>query len=728
MSKHSHSELNELYRKADSKDSTLFSEMKSNVLLVNSEHYKSIDKKNRERLDDRNFQDRQKIRITKNHIHRITARYKNGIMGLSPEMKPYPANPSEIADKKAAELFDAVLQYGKNRYKLEEKKEDWCDDFIDLGEVACKVYFDYNRGDIKAYEQAKDEEGQPIFLDENGEPTLFSGLQDPITGQMVQEFKPMPDVNKPKYAGDFVFETVHAFNLLRDPEAESMEDSSYYIVRKMIDVEEVEKLIPDDDENREEKLAKIKASSESTYRVFDTEKGSFEDGKGKIMLREYYFKPGPCYPRGYYYITTEHGELFSGELPFSVFPIAWRGFKKIQTSARARSIIKILRPYQYELNRSASKEVEHQLVHGDDKVITPPGGKLSQGALLPGMRHYHAIGQPIVVPGRTGDQYVGYQQRVIQEMYEVVDEQVEEPDMPQNLDSHSLLYRSIQRKKKYGKYARTFQCFLEDVYWIYLRLAKKYFDKDRYIKAVGKNEGINFAEFASADELSVQIKLIETNEDSESLLGKMIQFNHVLQYVGKDIPKEALGEVLTNLPYANSDQVFSQMTLDSKNVENDMLAMDRGENRPAQPDDNHDLYIKKLTTRIKSPDFKTLPGPIQQMYQMKRDEHRGYAAVQAKQLLLAEQQAIPSGGNLVKVDMYSMENGKQVRATFPDEALKWLQDKLTQQGLAQERLDSMATVDQAAIAQQLMMNQQMAPQQPVMPIQGGNIGPVGQPI
>jgi hypothetical protein len=93
------------------------------------------------------------------------------------------------------------------------------------------------------------------------------------------------------------------------------------------------------------------------------------------MIKEYYFKPSSVYgPNGYFYITTEHGILFEGEIPFGVYPISYRGFKKIQTSARARSVVKVLRPYQYEINRAASKMVEHQLVHGDDKVITPLGG------------------------------------------------------------------------------------------------------------------------------------------------------------------------------------------------------------------------------------------------------------------------------------------------------------------------------------------------------------------
>lgn len=710
--KHEISDYNELYTKADTKDSTLFAEQKSNILLVNSEHYKQVDK-TRRRGDIVDDNGKSKVRITKNHIYRIMQKIKNGIMGLSPDLKPYPANPNELSDKKVAELYDSVLEFGKNRYKLNDKKEEWCEDYCDIGEVAVKVYWDKNKGDIRAYQQIKDEEGNPIFVDAGKNPTTepASISKDPITGMPIEvPNKPLPDKDKPIFSGDFCFDTILPFNLLRDPDAESMDESPYLIVRKMREIDDVKALIAEDDPERDEKLEYIQKSAETTYKVFDTDKGSYDDAEGQVMLREFYFRPCIKYPRGWYAVTTEKGVLFEGELPFSVFPIAYRGFKKIQTSARARSLIKILRPLQYELNRNASMEVETSIIHGHDRIVTPPGGKISQGALLPGLRQVHAVGQPTIIPGRTGEQFAPPQQRILQEMYQMVDEEYESQDNPNQMDATSLLYRSLTRKAKYGKYAKGFQEFLKDVYWIYLRLAKHYYDESWYIKATGRNEKINFAEFKSADELSVQIRLIEDNEDSESLLGKSIQFNHILQYVGKDLPKEALGKVLSNLPYANKDQVFSDLTVDSKNIENDLLALDRGETRQATMDDENHLYVKALTARMKQPDFKILSPEIQQNYATFRDEHRAIQAEKEKQILMAQQQAIPTGGVLCKVDYYTMQNGKQVRATFPMSALQWLEEKLATQGLAQERLESMASADQMALAQQMMMaNQQVPP-------------------
>ncbi|MCA6566612.1 MAG: hypothetical protein IM559_21135 [Pseudanabaena sp. M151S2SP2A07QC] len=710
--------LNNLYKDAETADQKIFDEMKTNVLLISGNHYKRFSKGYEERVKSPLANDENRIKFTKNHTRRIARKYVNGIMSLVPDLKVMPANPSELQDKKAAELYDSVLQYGKNRYRLLDKKEEWCEDFVDMGEAGVKVYFDPSKGEVVGYEQ-KIESEFPVFLDASGKETIIP--QD----QMGNQHSPAPDKAKPIMSGDFCFETVLGFNLMRDPQAETMDESPYLILRKMMSLDDAKKLVSEDDQDKEEKLRAITASSESTYKVFDTNHLSHSEAKGKVLIREYYFRPCYDFPEGYYYITADGNSiLHEGPLPFGIWPIAHKGFDRIQTSPRSSSIIRAFRPFQVEINRASSKQIENSIVHGDTKVITSPGTKLSQGAVVGGVRQFQAVGVPTIIPGQNGDQYTPYIQQMTQEGYQVVEEESEDGEIPAQLDAQSLLFRSIKRKARYGKYAKAYQSFLSDVYWIYLKLAKQYFDENRFIKAVGRSEAINLAEFKSANELSVEIKLDNSTEDADSMLAKSAHFERVLQYVGKDLPPGALGKLLTNMPFINGDQVFKGLTQDYKNIENDMLALDRGEQIPATPDDKHELYIQELTARIKSPDFRLLSPQVQQNYLNKREEHRQMLAEQEQQLLMAQQQAIPMTGNLVKVDVYEMVNGKQVRMTLPADAVNWLKSKLDQQGMTQQRLEGLAMGDQASIAMQIV-NEMQNQQQQVPQEQGVMNGPNG---
>jgi hypothetical protein len=306
-------------------------------------------------------------------------------------------------------------------------------------------------------------------------------------------------------------------------------------------------------------------------------------------------------------------------------------------------------------------------------------------------------------------------------MFFAVNEETQEQDSNQ-LDPVALLYKSVRRKSRYGRAAREFQSFLKEVYWIYLNLSKHYFDDDRKIKAIGRSEAINLAEFKQADPTSVQIKLVGSNEDAESQIGKYLMFQNVLQYVGKDLPKETIGKILVNMPYANMKDAFKELVQDTKNIENDILALDRGETFQADPDDKHDLYIKALTSRIKSPDFMLLPDQVQQNYFAKREEHRALAAKQAEEMMRAKMEMIPTDGPLTKADLYTNPDPTQPtkvqRAVFPARALEWLQAKLNEQMLTQDRLQSLEQADVVAMSQ--MVNQQN-------PFQGGFNGTNGSP-
>ena len=115
--------LNQLYRDAEEVDKSVFTKMRSNVLLSAGEHY-TVD---RDRYNSRfrttgKKTNSPKLRLTKNHIYKIVKSYHNSIMGKAPGVRPLPKNSLEMQDKKAAELNEAVWQDLKDRHKLNDKQ------------------------------------------------------------------------------------------------------------------------------------------------------------------------------------------------------------------------------------------------------------------------------------------------------------------------------------------------------------------------------------------------------------------------------------------------------------------------------------------------------------------------------------------------------------------------------------------------------------------------------
>lgn len=662
-------DLNKLYNEGEAADREVFAEMRSNVLLVSGEHYTRKSNRWNERLrDNKALSEHQKLRLTKNHIHKISRNYKSRILEFAPGVTITPKVESDLQSQKSAELNEKVWQDAIEKYRLELQIQGWCKEFVDLGEVATKIFWDPSKGELLGYEPQMDEESGEPLLDDDGEPLQL-----------------------PKFSGAFNFETVYGFNLIRPSGAKTIHDSEWLMIRKLVNTKELKELYPDPDKKK-----MITESSKEDFIIFDNNRGEYGRARDQTLVREAYFRPCMRYPNGHYFIHTQEGILEEDELPFGVFPIVWEGFDVYPTVPRGRSIIKIARPYQMEINRASSQVASHQISVGDDKVIYQAGTKLSPGTLLPGVRGITYQGTPPqILAGRDGSQFFPYIEKQIEEMYDAVEMQEENQDAPtaSALDPYTLLYTSLNQRKKYATYGNAFERFLCSAAELYLTLAKKYLDDEQLLSAIGKVEQVNLEEFRSTSKLLYQIKIEPQNDTLETQMGKQMSFNHVLQYVGTQLSKDDIGKIMRNMPFGNTEESFSSMTIDYDNATNEMLALERGELPKIGQYENHQYLASALTSRMKKADFKYLPPKVQSDYVAVLQQHEQILADQAQKLADAKNEFIPTSGAMIAADLYIPDPQDPTKAAkrvrIPYQALDWLVQKLEAQGTGLNQLEKM---------------------------------------
>ena len=709
-------ELNSRYLDGDSIDQEVFAEMRSNVLLVAGEHYNRRQSNFYKRIrDSKEISNEQKLRLTKNHVQNICKKYVNNIIQHQPGVGFSPRREDDLHCQKITELNQKLWQDAKQKYNIDDKLDDWADNFVEIGEVNVKVFYDPNGGSILGF--------NPLIDDETGQAVM-------------NEFQQMmPDTEAPVYEGAFIFEDVYGFNLLRPQECKDMRDAEWLCVRKMSNITNLKAKIQDDD-----KQQFIQASTDETYLVFDGSRGAYRKTRNETMLREFYERPSVRYPKGQFFISTKEGILEQGDLPGGIFPIVSALFDRIQTTPRGRSPVKHMRPYQAEINRSASKMAEHQITLGDDKLLIPNGGKASAGLQLPGIRQVNITGgAPTVLPGRSGEQYLQYMESQIAELYQVMNVAEDEAEDQQNQDPYTLLFRSGQKKMKFGRWIKRFEKFLIEIVKTYLRLAKIHMTDEALLKALGEGERGNLQEFRNSDDLMFDINIEAQADDIETKYGKQMSINHALQYVGSQLKPEDIGKMIREMPFANMEGAFDDLTLDYDLVVDDILALDRGESPPVAENDNHDYMLKKLTFRMRQRDFKYLPPQVQQNYQSKIQVHQQFKAAQAMAIQRAESGFIPTGGYSVSCQMYVQDPAdptgkKTVPVRVPYMSLQWLVEQLQAQGQGQAQLQQMDMSSQAAISNQISQMHAQPPQppmaapHPMMPnLQRPPMGPPGGP-
>jgi hypothetical protein len=234
---------------------------------------------------------------------------------------------------------------------------------------------------------------------------------------------------------------------------------------------------------------------------------------------------------------------------------------------------------------------------------------------------------------------------------------------------------------------------------LYLEFARHYLPDDAIIMCVGKKEQVNIAEFKRSGDLDTQIKIEESTQDAEMLIGKQVVMGQIMQYAGADMSEQDRGKVIKNMPYANFDESFDDMTIDYENANNLMLALERGEYPQANQADNAEYMMKKLNQRMKQADFTYLHPMIKDYYQKKFDEYAQILEAQKQKILQDNAGLVPTTGASVGIDIYvaydPQDPTKSRRARVPYDAVKWLMDKLESQGTTMQAIDGLPLEAQA---------------------------------
>jgi len=706
------SQLEAKYNDGLQADQVIYDEMKHNVLIFSGEHYSKTNKKFKERLRrTENIPYDTKIRLTKNHLNKIMKIYINNIISYSPGATILPRT-ENMHDQIDAELCRSSWEYIREQENQKKKVRKGVEHFSIIGEVWLKQMFDPNDGKIIGYNPLEDENGQPI---------------------LGQDGQPIADKKKPVYSGKHINELITPYDIFRDKNSLSFDDSEFIGVRKLVVPEELYRMIDADpnldDDEKKSKKEKVKTSAAAQYMTFNGSNAPMTFSENLALLKEFYFKPSAKYEEGYYYFVCETEILFEGVLQKDkdgepIFPLTYALCDEFDGCPRGFSPMKQGRPIQTEINRAASKIAETQITLGDDKIVTMMGAGLTEGDKMSGIRQLKVTNgmQYTVIPGRSGEQYLGYMNGQITELYKIMDV-AEDTEERQNAgDLQQTLYHSLKNKKKFTYYSDKIEMWLTEWCKKDIALAKSYWKDETVLKAVGKNEQINIPEFKKTEDSCYDIKVVPMSDDIESTMGKYLVFRDMLQY-GK-LDEIAVGKIAEQMPFIDGKYSFSHQTLKETEVRNILLALDRGEMPVISKFDGNERIIAGITQRMREPDFKFLIEKNPKVYQnyMKQYEDRDKAV---SEKVKAEQDAnagiIPTGGPQIKIDMYVQDPKnpqRTIRATVDQTSVMWFLKRLGEQGAAMEQVDQVNNPQ--AKLDIMQMAQQDNVQNPNPPQQGGN--------
>jgi hypothetical protein len=687
------SDLNQLFEESKTQTNEHLAELRQNNNLFQGNHFLKNKSKLSRAMDDVSSNDEVKIRVTKNHTNTVCKYIINSIISLAPTGVVTPKNPGEIQDQKSAEIHKTIFDDYRTRNKLKAHIRRWVHDFVVSGECVVNVFWDNNVGPKVTPNPSYDELGQPV----------------------------MP---APYFEGDAVLERVFPWDLRMDPGCKSFEEATWLGYEKMVDPGIIKKMFAD----HPELTRAIQSDQDDTYKVFEASTGTYKESKGKVKLRQIYYRPCADYPNGKYVFFTKEIKLAEGDLPTDqngnvFFPIHYVGYDEIPTSPRSSSIIKQFKPEQMEVNRCASSIAQTQMTVGFDKLLVPTGGEVSAGTHKSGIRVIRVPGGKAnsdYIPGRSGDQFLTTLQQNISEIYSKTGVPERWDEKGQDTDIMASLYKNMRQKTRFTLYGDKFSDFLIEVIESVLRLKKAYMSDEAFFRVTGKLEYANIGEFRSTDDLGYQIKIEEGTEDLESRFGRYMSTMQSMQYVGQNLDQNTIGLMLKNLPFSNNDEIHSRMTINYENAKNIMLSLDRGEFPEISQVEDPAYIASELNHRMRKADFKYLTEQIKQAYMQQVQQYNEIQTTKLREVQMSEQGFIPFDGPQVPVDgMYEITIGsngqeKSERVKIEQSAINWLLEKKKQQGSVMGNIQNMPLGQQAQLAEQFNQQQAsgMSPQMP----------------
>jgi hypothetical protein len=642
----------------------LFKEQRRNILLDKGYHYHNPKGALKRYIDHPNFPDKARIRITKNHLNYIGRRWRNYLLDKAPGAGIFPQDDLEMKDQKTAELNRKVWMGAVNRHQLRSRFNDYTYQFIVPGELAVFVNWNYQKGIYQGSEIEVGPDDQPI-----GEPVNI-------------------------WSGDFEFHVIDGWNLVTEQNARRFEETDCAF-RMFIDSDKLKRMY----QNDPAKLEMIGKCSNDVYNTFDSATGRMDrDTSGKVEVWYYFTRPSDLYPEGHFWIQTALGDLEEGDLPGTgtgrgiVWPIVYENYESSGDTCRGNSGFRHLISSQMNINRLKSKGLENSIAMSGDKFITQKGSKVRRSQTDPtaGADIFEYTGlKPDFEQGTAGEQFLAQISAELSEMYQLAGLDDQEIDkMP--VDATATLFRSVSQKAKFDLAIKKFEDFVVRFCATVLEMARIYYSDEMLAGDIGSNEIVNIPEFRTADPLRYRIIVLPQDDDANTIMGKSLQTTTFLQYAAPYLDKNVIGILGQTLPYLNKEPAFREINLNYRLVTNMILALDRGEWVEIYESDPNDYIIPRLRARTLEADFKILHPFFKQMYMQQISQREALEKQKLDFMRMAEVGAIPTSGDVVRVNLYTKgTDGQPHRVWLPSETIKWVMQKLEQQGIAQQILASM---------------------------------------
>lgn len=384
-----------------------------------------------------------------------------------PSVTPRPTS-QDYKDRRAAEVADHLITYGRRQYQIQDKVDLTCLQTLLYGSGFFRAKWDPTAGDVLEFDKA--------------------------SGQLTM-------------TGDHKFVPLLIWDMVMDQTARTWEDVRYVFERHLMSKEEADFRFPD----YRDKIAAAYDRSNNRTQFWDRDEYD-QQLKGRVAVWEYMEKGLPWNGMaGRRCFLLESGDLIS-PIEENPNPDAILGYEiltdiDVPGQVYGKSFIDYLMRLQDVLNRLDSTVLDNIQAHGSVRMVTFDAAETNENELPSnsGWQVYNVKGTAaqkpefINPPTMMPDVYK-FREQLLQGMEQLAGVNESMFGQVKREMSGFSLQTAINagntvRRRLFNKYTK----FVEAVYKAYLMFVQKYWDERRQILVTGEEGALAVAYYSGAD-------------------------------------------------------------------------------------------------------------------------------------------------------------------------------------------------------------------------------------
>ena len=515
---------------------------------------------------------------------------------------------SDDDDLDAARQCEGLLDYVWHELKIQNKIYEAMKWASITGTVFIKCFWD-----VEAGEEYEDEE------------EVISDVIEYAEGEIgLEGFKEREMKRIRRKSGLPVIDVLSPLEVAWDPGAKDMDTCRWMIHSNLLHIDEVRARWEKGKYVQPNTSYEVDEYSQQVMREFVSSSSNTDQASlDRINVLEYFERPSPRHPNGYYAIIAGNVVLEEEEtLPYGRLPFVCIRHNSIPGKLAGEGVVRSLIPAQKELNKSVSQRIENKNLHAQPKWRAEKGSVEKQqftdepGELILYSRTATRPPEPLPPPPMSPEHRLIEKEQIehIQNISGVSD--ITRGSAPAQTSGRAIGLLSDLDATKLGPTVRELESAIEGICEQVLWMWREYMPIEMTIQTLGRNKIVEVFNFHSK-----QIKNTHVRVMPNSMLPKHPSYRReqIIQMYQVGIlgdPSDPRTQMKARklMEFGFMENVYGDESKDRNLAREENELLEKGRMPDVNPFDDHAVHIDQHSEFMKSIDYRLLPEDVQENY------------------------------------------------------------------------------------------------------------------